>query len=149
MLVVASLVNLAMTETVFAPFPRDFAWGVATAAYQVEGAYNTDGKGPSIWDDFCENPGVIDNGDDGKVADDFYHRYAEDISLTKNMGVKNFRLSISWPRVLPNGTVESGINQKGVDFYNTILDELISSGIDPWVTLYHWDLPSALNKKSA
>ena len=148
MLLISSLVGLTTSETLFAPFPRDFAWGAATASYQIEGAWNEGGKGRSIWDDFVEIPGVINNGDDGKVADDFYHRYQEDIDMMKGMGLKHYRFSIAWPRVLPDGTIEN-VNNEGVDFYNRVLDSLIAADIEPWVTLYHWDLPSALHNNTA
>ncbi len=91
-------------------FPSDFAWGVATAAYQIEGATSEDGRGPSIWDDFCKINGTIHNGDNGDIADDFYHKYVEDFLIMQKMGIKNFRMSISWSRILPNGTTDKGVN---------------------------------------
>lgn len=123
-------------------FPANFAWGTATAAYQIEGAVNEDGRGQSIWDAFAHTPGKVTNGDTGDIACDHYHHWKEDIRLIKELGVKNYRLSIAWPRILPNGTGK--VNQPGIDFYNRVIDELLNSGIRPLVTLYHWDLPTAL-----
>lgn len=123
-------------------FPENFIWGTAYAAYQVEGAWNEDGKGRSIWDDFSHTEGCVQNGDTGDVACDSYHRYQEDVALIKQMGAKAHRFSISWPRVIPDGTGE--VNEKGLAFYDRFVDELLEAGIEPWVTLYHWDLPSAL-----
>jgi beta-glucosidase len=128
--------------------PTDFAWGVATAAYQIEGATTLDGRGPSIWDNFCKIPGTIHNGENGDVADDFYHKYKEDIAMMKKMGIKHFRMSFSWSRLLPNGTTDKGVNQLGVDYYNSVVNELLSNGITPWVTLFHWDTPAALHNDS-
>jgi beta-glucosidase len=123
-------------------FPKGFLWGVATASYQIEGAWNEDGKGPSIWDTFAHTPGKIRNSDTGDVAIDHYHRYKEDVRLMKDIGVNAYRFSIAWPRIFPNGT--GPINQKGLDFYNRLVDELKAAGIEPFATLYHWDLPQAL-----
>src|SRR5262245_36690159 len=123
-------------------FPDGFSWGVATAAYQVEGAWDEDGKGPSIWDTFAHTPGNIANGDTGDVANDHYHRYKEDIALMKSIGATAYRFSIAWPRIFPEGRGEP--NKLGLDFYNTLVDELLSAGIEPFATLYHWDLPQAL-----
>lgn len=123
-------------------FPENFIWGTAYASYQVEGAWNEDGKGPSIWDDFCHTPGHVKDGDTGDVACDSYHRYEEDVALIKEMGAKVHRFSISWPRIFPNGTGD--VNEKGLDFYGRFVDALLENGIEPWITLYHWDLPSAL-----
>lgn len=122
-------------------FPENFVWGSATAAYQIEGAHNADGKGASIWDAFCTIPGHIQNGDDGTVACDHYHRFREDIALMKGLGLKAYRLSISWPRVIPTGQVKKGVNEAGIRFYSDLIDALLEAGITPWVTLYHWDLP--------
>ncbi len=127
------------------PFPKDFAWGVATASYQVEGAANEDGKGLSVWDVFCKRKGAIFDGDTGDVACDHYHRFKEDIALIKTLGAKSYRFSISWPRVLPNGIGAS--NPKGLDFYSRVIDELGTHGIEPFVTIFHWDYPQALYKK--
>lgn len=126
-------------------FGEDFLWGVATAAYQVEGAWNKDGKGKSIWDQFAHQKGNIMHGHTGDEAADFYHRYEQDIGIIKKLNFRNFRFSIAWSRVLPEGTGE--VNQKGVDFYNRVIDTCLEQGIEPWVTLYHWDLPWALEKK--
>jgi beta-glucosidase len=123
-------------------FPKGFFWGVATAAYQIEGAWNEDGKGPSIWDTFAHTPGKIKSGDTGDVAIDHYHRYKEDVKIMKDLGANAYRFSISWPRIFPNGTGQA--NQKGIDFYNRLVDELKAAGIEPFATLYHWDLPQAL-----
>ncbi len=127
------------------PFNKDFVWGVATASYQIEGAAYEDGKGPNIWDDFCKQPYKINNGDSGDVACDHYHRYKEDIALMREGGVKAYRFSISWSRIMPEGKGE--INPKGIEFYNNLIDELIKNDITPYVTLYHWDYPSALMRE--
>ena len=120
----------------------DFHWGVATAAYQIEGATMEDGRGPSIWDTFTAIPGKIRNGDNGTRADDSYHKIVEDIQLIKAMGLRYYRLSISWSRILPTGQLP--INQQGIDHYNQVFDELKKADIIPVVTLYHWDLPQGL-----
>jgi beta-glucosidase len=126
-------------------FPQGFLWGSATASYQVEGAVNEDGRGPSIWDTFSHTSGKTNNGDTGDTADDHYHRYKEDIQLMKNLGLKTYRFSIAWPRVFPQGTGTP--NPKGLDFYNRMLDELLAANIQPYCTLFHWDLPQALEDK--
>lgn len=126
-------------------FPKEFYWGVASASYQIEGAISEDGRGESIWDRFCSIPGNVANGDSGEIACDFYHRYKEDIAIMKDMGVKAYRFSISWSRIFPKGIGE--INEAGLEFYNNVIDELISADIIPFVTLYHWDLPQALQDK--
>ncbi|MGA2572544.1 MAG: GH1 family beta-glucosidase [Terracidiphilus sp.] len=123
-------------------FPKDFVWGCATAAYQVEGAAKEDGRKPSVWDVFSHTPGKTHNGDTGDVADDSYHRYKEDIGLLKNLGVSAYRFSISWPRIFPDGTGQP--NPLGMDHYQRVIDELLKNGITPYVTLFHWDLPAAL-----
>ena len=130
-----------------AQFPKDFIWGVACAAYQCEGAWNEDGKGPNIWDDFCHEVGGnhIKNGDTGDIACDTYHRIDEDIQLMKVHGVQAYRFSISWARIIPDGDGE--VNEKGLQYYSDMVDKLIAAGIKPLVTLYHWDLPSALHYK--
>jgi beta-glucosidase len=123
-------------------FPPNFAWGAATAAYQIEGAWNEDGKGESIWDRFCHTPGNVERGDTGDVACDHYHRYPEDIRLMQALGLRHYRFSISWPRIYPAG--KGAVNERGLDFYSRLVDALLAAGITPWVTLYHWDLPQAL-----
>lgn len=127
-------------------FPAGFHWGVATSSYQIEGAWNEDGKGPSIWDTFAHTPGNISNGDTGDVANDHYHRYREDVALMKNeLGANSYRFSIAWPRIFPEGSGKP--NPKRLDFYNRLVDELLTNGIEPFATLYHWDLPQALQDK--
>ncbi|WP_416147394.1 GH1 family beta-glucosidase [Salipaludibacillus sp. HK11] len=126
-------------------FPSDFKWGTATASYQIEGGYNTDGRGMSIWDTFSRKPGNVFRGDTGDVACDSYYRYQEDIALLKELGVTTYRFSVSWSRIFPNGTGE--VNQKGLDYYHRLVDGLIENGIEPFCTLYHWDLPQALEDK--
>ena len=123
-------------------FPEGFLWGAATAAYQIEGAPDADGKGPSIWDTFSHTPGKTYHGDTGDVACDSYHRYPEDIALLKRLGVGAYRLSLSWPRIQPSG--RGAANVKGLDYYSRVIDALLEAGITPAVTLYHWDLPQAL-----
>ncbi len=126
----------------FLNYPEGFLWGVATSSYQIEGAWNEDGKGMSIWDTFSHTKGKIADGSTGDVACDHYHRWQEDIALMKQMGVNAYRLSVSWPRVLPRG--RGTVNPKGLDFYDELVDGLLEAGIAPFVTLYHWDLPQAL-----
>jgi beta-glucosidase len=123
-------------------FPKGFLWGCATAAYQVEGAAAEDGRGPSIWDTFSHTPGKTYNGETGDVADDTYHLYREDIRLMRNLGVATHRMSISWSRVFPEG--KGMPNNKGMDYYNRVVDELLANHITPYITLFHWDLPQAL-----
>ncbi|MBN1121229.1 MAG: beta-glucosidase [Anaerolineae bacterium] len=123
-------------------FPDGFVFGAAASSYQIEGVWNEDGKGESIWDRFAHTPGKIKNGDTGDVACDFYHRYAEDIALMKELGLHAYRFSINWPRVLPDGL--GRVNEKGLDFYKRVVDELLAAGIKPCVNLYHWELPQAL-----
>ncbi len=123
-------------------FPTDFTWGAATAAYQIEGAAHEDGRAESIWDRFCATPGKVRNGDSGAVACDFYHRYPEDVALMRSLGLDAFRFSIAWPRILPEG--RGRVNQAGLDFYDRLVDELLANDIEPFPTLYHWDLPQVL-----
>src|SRR4051794_23356056 len=127
------------------PFPKDFAWGVATAAYQVEGAAAEDGRGPSVWDTFCRKKGLVFDGNTGETACDHYHRFKDDVALMKMLGAKSYRFSVSWTRVLPNGI--GAVNGKGLDFYSRLLDELGKAGIAPMCTIFHWDYPEALYKR--
>lgn len=127
------------------PFPIDFTWGAAAASYQIEGAAAEDGRGPSVWDVFCRTPGKIYHGDTGDVACDHYHHYKEDVALMKRLGLKAYRLSLSWSRLIPDGT--GAANPKGIAFYNALFDELLAAGITPWVTIFHWDYPYALHKR--
>ena len=123
---------------------QDIRWGVATAAYQIEGAWNVSGKGESIWDFFSHIPGTTCDNETGDVADDFYHKYEEDVQMMAVLGIKHFRMSLSWARLLPNGTTDY-VNQAGIDFYNRVFDIMDRYNITPYVTLYHWDLPQAFN----
>jgi beta-glucosidase len=126
-------------------FPREFVWGVATSAYQIEGAARADGRGESIWDRFSRTTGKVKNGDTGDIACDHYHRYEEDIALMAALGVPSYRFSVAWPRVVPDGA--GPVNRKGLDFYSRLVDRLLARGIMPAVTLYHWDLPQALQDR--
>src|SRR5262245_9227038 len=123
-------------------FPEGFYWGVATSSYQIEGAWDEDGKGMSIWDTFTHVPGNIKNNENGDVANDHYHRYQEDVALMKDIGATAYRFSVAWPRIFPDGT--GAPNVKGLDFYARLADELRGAGIEPFATLYHWDLPQTL-----
>jgi len=123
-------------------FPPDFVWGAATAAFQIEGAATEDGRGESVWDRFCATPGKVRNGDNGAIACDFYHRYRDDIALMRELGIDAFRLSIAWPRIIPGG--RGPVNEKGLDFYDRLIDELLGNGITPYVTLFHWDTPQPI-----
>jgi beta-glucosidase len=129
-----------MTET--SAFPADFVWGAATAAYQIEGAAEEDGRGESIWDRFSATPGKVRNGESGAIACDFYHRFPEDIRLARDLGLDALRFSIAWPRILPEG--RGRVNQAGLDFYDRLVDELLAHELRPFPTLYHWDLPQPL-----
>ena len=126
-------------------FPADFVWGTATASYQIEGAFDVDGRGVSIWDTFSKTPGKVVNGDTGDIACDHYHRFEEDIKIMKDLGVSAYRFSIAWPRLFPNG--DDKREERGFAFYNRLINSLIDAGIEPMVTLYHWDLPQALEDK--
>src|SRR6201988_223199 len=128
-----------------ATFPRGFLWGTATSSYQIEGAVNEDGRGPSIWESVCRKPEAIADRSNGDTATDHSHRYKEDIQLMKALGTKAYRFSIAWPRVFPEGT--GAANPKGLDFYKRLVDELLANGIQPFATLYHWDLPQALQDR--
>lgn len=123
-------------------FPDGFVWGAAAASYQIEGASQADGKGPSTWDMFCRKPGAVWQAQSGDVACDHYHRYREDVALMKRLGLGAYRLSVSWPRVLPEGV--GPVNEAGLAFYDRLVDELLEAGIQPWVTLFHWDYPLSL-----
>jgi beta-glucosidase len=123
-------------------FPRAFLWGAATSSAQIEGAWNTDGKGPSIWDTFCREPGRVAGGDNADVACDSYHRYGEDIALLKDLGVDAYRFSIAWPRIFPQG--RGAVNRAGLDYYHRLVDAIRAAGMRPFCTLYHWDLPQTL-----
>ena len=123
-------------------FPPDFVWGAAAASYQIEGAADADGKGPSVWDMFCKKPGTVWRGQSGDVACDHYHRFREDVGLMQSIGLQAYRLSISWPRVLPQGT--GAVNERGLAFYDQLVDALLEARVEPYVTLFHWDFPLAL-----
>jgi beta-glucosidase len=126
-------------------FPADFKWGFAASAYQIEGAVHEDGRGASIWDTFSHTAGKTDNGDTGDVACDHYHRYRDDVRMMSELGAQAYRFSIAWPRIFPTGSGTP--NQKGIDFYRRVIDELTAAGIEPLVNLFHWDLPQALQDK--
>lgn len=123
-------------------FPDSFLWGTATASYQIEGAWNAEGKGPSVWDKQCHTPGAIWQGDHGDAACDHYNRFREDVALIKALGVNSYRFSISWPRILPEGTGQ--VNLQGLAFYDALVVALLEADIKPAVTLFHWDYPLAL-----
>jgi len=127
-------------------FGNDFIWGVSTAAPQTEGAFDADNRGLSVWDVFAQTKGKTLNGDHPQIATDFYNRYREDILLVKQLNIPNFRFSIAWPRIMPDGT-KSSPNQAGIDFYNRVIDFCLECGVEPWVTIYHWDIPHALEQK--
>jgi beta-glucosidase len=126
-------------------FPEGFLWGAATAAYQIEGAWDEDGKGPSVWDTFSHTPGRVTNGDTGDVACDHYHRWRDDLVLMRELGLTAYRFSVSWPRVLPEG--DGAVNGRGLDLYDRLVDGLLTAGIRPCVTLFHWDLPQSLQER--
>jgi len=126
-------------------FPENFLWGAATASYQIEGAVFEGGRGTTVWDVFSDTPGKVKNGDSGEVACDHYHRYPDDIALMKQLGLHAYRFSVAWARILPEGT--GAINPAGLDFYDKLVDTLLANGIRPYATLYHWDLPQALEDK--
>ena len=126
-------------------FPRGFLWGAATAAYQIEGSPLADGAGPSVWHRFSHSPGLTANGDTGDIACDHYNRYRDDVRLMRSLGLQAYRFSINWGRVLPQGTGQ--VNEAGRDFYERLVDSLLEAGIEPLATLYHWDLPAALDDR--
>src|SRR5688572_25376681 len=123
-------------------FPSGFAWGAATSAYQIEGAVDADGRGPSIWDTYSHSPGRIEDGTNGDVACDHYHRLTQDLDLMQSLGLAAYRFSVAWPRIQPTGSGPA--NPRGLDFYDRLVDGLLERGIEPWLTLFHWDLPQAL-----
>lgn len=137
--------EMMVKETTIMGFRQNFVWGAATSSYQIEGAAFEDGKGMSIWDVYSHTPGRVFEGHTGDIACDHYHRYKEDVALMAKLGIKAYRFSISWPRVIPDG--EGTVNQKGLAFYSALVDELLSYGITPYVTLYHWDQPYSLYKR--
>jgi len=126
-------------------FPAEFFWGISTAAYQIEGAAKEGGRKPSVWDTFSETPGRVLNGDTGAIANDHYHRYESDVAWMAKLGVKHYRFSVSWPRVIPDG--RGGVNETGMDFYRRLVDCLLAHGITPHITLFHWDSPQALETR--
>ncbi|WP_310388614.1 GH1 family beta-glucosidase [Roseateles sp.] len=126
-------------------FPADFRWGCSTSSYQIEGAINEDGRGESIWDRFCSQPGRIRDASSGAVACDHYHRWPEDLDLARSLGVNAYRFSIAWPRILPQG--RGALNEQGLDFYSRLVDGMLERGLQPWATLYHWDLPQVLQEQ--
>ncbi|MBV8604904.1 MAG: beta-glucosidase [Pelomonas sp.] len=135
----------ALPEVARSDFPADFVWGCSTSSYQIEGAVHEGGRGESIWDRFCSEPGRIRDGSSGAVACDHYHRWPEDLDLARSLGVGAYRFSIAWPRVLPQG--RGAVNAAGLDFYDRLVDGMLARGLDPWATLYHWDLPQALQEQ--
>lgn len=137
--------NLDCPAALCARFPTAFVWGVASSAFQIEGAAAADGKGPSIWDEFCRRPGVIADGSNGEIACDHYNRLESDLDLIAALGIRAYRFSISWPRIQPTGS--GAINSRGLDFYNRLVDALLQRDIEPFATLYHWDLPAALQRE--
>ena len=137
-----TLPSRALAAPIDLSFPKDFAWGCATAAYQIEGAANSDGRGQTNWDVFSHTLGRVANNDTGDVACDSYHRYGDDIALLKNLGVSTYRMSLAWSRIFPDG--RGNPNPKGLDYYNRVIDALLAAGIQPYVTMFHWDLPQAL-----
>ena len=134
-----------LPERLAASFPSTFAWGAATAAYQVEGSTDIDGRTPSIWDTFSRTPGKVLNGDTGDVACDHYRRWQDDVDLMADLGLRAYRFSVSWTRVQPGGSGPP--NAIGLDFYDRLVDRLLERGIEPWITLYHWDLPQPIEDR--
>ncbi len=126
-------------------FPKDFTWGAATASYQIEGAIDQGGRGKSTWDVFCEEPGRIKNGDSGAIACDHYNRWKSDIGIMKELNLQAYRFSLAWSRILPEG--DGTPNPEGIAFYDRLIDGLLEAGIDPWITLFHWDLPQSLQDR--
>ena len=134
-----------MNDLSTSDFPPDFLWGVATATFQIEGATHEDGRGPYIWDTFCAAPGKVKNGDTGEVACDHYQRWEEGLDRVRDLGVGSYRFSVAWPRVFPEGKEQ--LNGKGLDFYDRLVDGILERGLRPNATLYHWDLPQALQDR--
>jgi beta-glucosidase len=134
-----------MSSPELSQFPPDFVWGAASASYQIEGGVGEGGRGESIWDRFCATPGKVRNGESGAIACDFYHRFRDDIALMKELGIDAFRVSIAWPRIVPQGRGE--VNAAGLDFYDRLIDALLGAGVRPFVTFYHWDLPQVLEDR--
>src|SRR5699024_6975370 len=132
----------AGTDSGLPLMPAGFLWGTSTAAYQIEGAVDADGRGESVWDTFCRTPGAIARGESGNTACDHYHRWPEDVGLLRELGVGAYRFSVAWPRIVPTGS--GAVNEAGLDFYDGLVDALLESGIEPAVTLYHWDTPQPL-----
>ena len=122
-------------------FSKNFRWGTATSSYQIEGAVNEDGRGKSIWDTYTHTPGKVKHNDNGDITNDHYHRYKQDVRLMRELGTNSYRFSITWPRIFPDGAGKP--NPKGIDFYSRLVDELLANEIEPYATLYHWDLPQA------
>ena len=127
------------------PFPEHFLWGASTSSYQIEGGVHEDGRGPSIWDTFSHTPGKVENGDTGDVAYDHFHRSADDVALIADLGLKSYHFSIAWPRLFPDGGTT--LNEKGLAFYDRLVDALLERNITPAATLFHWDLPKALQDR--
>ena len=134
-----------LTEECTMGFKKDFVWGAATSAYQVEGAYNEDGRGLSVWDVFTHEDGRVFGNHTGDIACDHYHKFREDVKLMGEIGIKAYRFSISWSRIIPNGT--GTVNEAGIKFYSDLIDELLKNGIEPYITLFHWDYPYELYKR--
>jgi beta-glucosidase len=143
--VTSTSTSVQPSSTVGISFPDGFIWGAATASYQIEGATGEDGRGPSIWDTFSRTPGKVRAGHTGDVACDHYHRYVEDVALMADLGLASYRYSIAWPRIQPDGS--GPVNSRGLDFYDRLTDELLGKGIEPMITLYHWDLPQVLEDR--
>jgi beta-glucosidase len=141
----SDLTGTARTEELARRLPSGLLWGAATASYQIEGAYDEDGRGESIWDRFSKTPGMVRDGDTGDTACDHYHRWADDIAIMRELGLDAYRFSIAWPRIVPDGDGE--VNAAGLDWYDRLVDGLLKAGIQPWATLYHWDLPQALQDR--
>src|SRR3954468_5946914 len=135
----------ARTKELARRLPTGFLWGAATASYQIEGAALEDGRGESIWDRFSKTPGMVRDGDTGDVACDHYHRWADDIAIMRGLGLGAYRFSIAWPRIIPDGS--GAVNEAGLDWYDRLVDGLLAAGIQPWATLYHWDLPQAMQDR--